>query len=57
MWSPGYFRADLTPDRPVTLIASAEPWSVINAIGPSEAVAAERLPSVLAPPLRAVGAR
>ena len=42
MWSPGYFRADLTPDQPVTLIASAEPWSVINAIGPSEAAAAER---------------
>jgi predicted glycogen debranching enzyme len=42
MWSPGYFRADLTPDRPVTLIASAEPWSVINAIGPSDAAAAER---------------
>ena len=37
MWSPGYFRADLTPDHPVTLVASAEPWSVINALGPAEA--------------------
>jgi predicted glycogen debranching enzyme len=42
MWSPGYFRADLTPDHPVTLIASAEPWSVIRAMGPAEAAAAER---------------
>jgi predicted glycogen debranching enzyme len=42
MWSPGYFRADLTPERPVTLVASAEPWTVINALGPEEAQAAER---------------
>ena len=42
MWSPGYFRADLTPEQPVTLVASAEPWSVIFALGPPEAVAAER---------------
>ena len=42
MWSPGYFRADLTPEKPVTLVASSEPWSVIFALGPAEAVAAER---------------
>ena len=26
LWSPGYFRADLRPEREVTLVASTEPW-------------------------------
>jgi predicted glycogen debranching enzyme len=42
LWSPGYFRADLCPDCPVTLIASTESWETINALGPDEAGAAER---------------
>ncbi len=42
MWSPGYFRADLRNDQPVTLIASAEPWEVIQALTPEDAEQAER---------------
>jgi predicted glycogen debranching enzyme len=42
LWSPGYFRADLKPDAPVTLVASTEPWDVIRAISPEQAQDAER---------------
>ena len=41
MWSPGYFRADLSPDQPVTLVASTEPWEAVNALPPDEAAQAE----------------
>jgi predicted glycogen debranching enzyme len=42
MWSPGYFRADLRKGQPVTLVASAEPWEVMQALAPAEAEQAER---------------
>ncbi len=42
VYSPGYFRADLHPDRPVTLVASSETWEVIHALPPDEAEQAER---------------
>ncbi len=42
LWSPGYFRADLSRNRPVTLVASVESWDVIQAVGPTGAIAAER---------------
>jgi predicted glycogen debranching enzyme len=41
LWSPGYFRVDLTPEYPATLIASTEPWDVMLALPPQEALAAE----------------
>ena len=41
LWSPGYFRADLEADQPVTLIASTEPWEAIHALEPADAVRAE----------------
>ena len=41
LWSPGYFRADLAPDEPVTLIASTEPWDTILALDPGQASEAE----------------
>ncbi|HEY0875225.1 MAG TPA: amylo-alpha-1,6-glucosidase [Vicinamibacterales bacterium] len=41
LWSPGYFRADLERDQPVTLVASTESWEQIQAIPPHEAVLAE----------------
>jgi predicted glycogen debranching enzyme len=41
LWSPGYFRADLAPGQDVTLVASAEPWETVLALGPEEAIAAE----------------
>ena len=41
MWSPGYFRAWLSPDREVTLTASTESWERILALSPHAALAAE----------------
>jgi predicted glycogen debranching enzyme len=41
LWSPGYFRADLTLDQTVTLIGSTEPWEVVEALTPAEALRAE----------------
>jgi predicted glycogen debranching enzyme len=37
LWSPGYFRADLSQDKPVTLIASTEGWETIQALSPQQA--------------------
>ncbi len=42
LWSPGYFRADLSRGHEVTLIASTDAWEVIRALKPAEALAAER---------------
>jgi predicted glycogen debranching enzyme len=42
LWAPGYFRVDVTPERPATLIASTEPWEVMLALPPEAALAAER---------------
>ncbi len=39
--SPGYFRADLHPREPVTLIASTESWDAIEALMPEQAEEAE----------------
>jgi predicted glycogen debranching enzyme len=38
LWSPGYFRADLSEDQPVTLIASTESWETIHALSPAQAL-------------------
>jgi predicted glycogen debranching enzyme len=43
LWSPGYFSALLTPDAPVTLVASSESWDDIRAISPRSAEGAETL--------------
>jgi predicted glycogen debranching enzyme len=42
LWSPGYFRADLDRDNPVTLVASTESWETIRALKPDEAFEAEQ---------------
>jgi predicted glycogen debranching enzyme len=42
LWSPGYFRVDLTRGTEATLVASTESWDVILAIPPVEALEAER---------------
>jgi predicted glycogen debranching enzyme len=42
LWSPGYFRADLQPDRPFALIASTEDWEKLEAMDTPEAFDAER---------------
>jgi len=40
--SPGYFRATLTSEDDVTLVASTEPWEVVTALTPPAAREAER---------------
>jgi predicted glycogen debranching enzyme len=42
LWCPGYFRADLTPNHEVTLVASTEVWEMVLALKPTEALEAER---------------
>ena len=41
LWSPGYFRVDLSEAYPVTLIASTEPWESVEALTPEHAAQAE----------------
>jgi predicted glycogen debranching enzyme len=41
LWSPGYFRVDLSEAYPVTLIASTEPWDSVEALTPELAAQAE----------------
>jgi predicted glycogen debranching enzyme len=41
LWSPGYFRADLTAAEPATLIASTESWDTIEALSAADAAQAE----------------
>jgi predicted glycogen debranching enzyme len=42
LWSPGYFRVDLSRDHDATLVVSTEPWEAVLALCPDEAWAAER---------------
>lgn len=42
LWSPGYFRVDLSYEHEATLVASTEPWEVIGALPPEEALPSER---------------
>jgi predicted glycogen debranching enzyme len=42
LWTPGYFRFYLTPDKPGTLVASTESWETIGALDPIELPTAER---------------
>jgi predicted glycogen debranching enzyme len=41
LWSPGYFRVDLTPTGDATLVASTESWETILALPPHAAYEAE----------------
>ena len=41
LWSPGYFRTDLSADKPATLVASTESWDTILALKPAEALKLE----------------
>jgi predicted glycogen debranching enzyme len=42
LWTPGYFRFELGPDTPGTLVASTEPWDTIGALNPVELPTAEQ---------------
>src|SRR4051812_14975431 len=41
LWSPGYFRMDLSAEHDATLVASTEPWETLFALKPAEARRAE----------------
>jgi predicted glycogen debranching enzyme len=43
LWSPGYFRMTLEPQGSATVVASTEPWEVVDALDPETAVRAERV--------------
>jgi predicted glycogen debranching enzyme len=42
LWSPGYFRVDLSRDHDATVVASTESWDTILALQPPAAFKAER---------------
>ncbi len=42
LWSPGYFRFDLSPQHEAVVVASTEPWEKILSISPADALAAEK---------------
>ena len=41
LWSPGVIRLPLVQGRTAALVASVEPWDVIHALGPDEAMEAD----------------
>ncbi len=41
LWTPGYFRVDLSRERDATLVASTETWETVLAMSPDEAFTAE----------------
>ena len=41
LWSPGYFRADLTAEEPITFVGSTEGWDTIQAMSPGDATRSE----------------
>ncbi|PYL54086.1 MAG: glycogen debranching protein [Verrucomicrobia bacterium] len=42
LWSPGFFRVDLTEQSTATLIGSTEPWDIVDVLNPDDVLAAER---------------
>ncbi|HYE52799.1 MAG TPA: amylo-alpha-1,6-glucosidase [Azospirillaceae bacterium] len=42
LWSGAGFEVPLAPDRPAALVAGTEPWPVLDALPPAEALALER---------------
>jgi predicted glycogen debranching enzyme len=41
LWTPGYFRLQLAPDAPGTLVASTESWETVDALTPHDLLHAE----------------
>src|SRR4029453_18703564 len=42
LWSPGFFRVDLSEQSTVTLVGSTEPWDIIDVLSPADVLSAER---------------
>ncbi|MCC6493128.1 MAG: glycogen debranching enzyme family protein [Pirellulales bacterium] len=45
LWSPGYFRVDLSPGKDAALVVSTERWETIDALSSDDALKSERLRS------------
>src|SRR5205085_12485968 len=41
LWSPGHFTVQLTRDRPVSFVASMEPWQVMRVLDSAQAIRSE----------------
>jgi predicted glycogen debranching enzyme len=42
LWSPGFFRVDLSEQSTATLVGSTEPWDIIDVLSPADVLSAER---------------
>jgi predicted glycogen debranching enzyme len=42
LWSPGYYRVNLSPGKDAALVVSTESWDTISALVPTNALVAER---------------
>src|SRR5256884_7060249 len=42
LWSPGFFRVDLTEQSTATLVGSTEAWDIISVLSPEDVLASER---------------
>ena len=42
LWCPGFFRVTLSSLKPATLIASTEPWEIVDVLSPEQSLASER---------------
>ncbi len=42
LWSPGFFRVTVSSDLPATLVASTEPWEIVDVLSPEQTLASER---------------
>jgi predicted glycogen debranching enzyme len=42
LWSPGFFRVNLTEQSTATLVGSTEQWEIVDVLGPEDVLAAER---------------
>ncbi|MCC2641393.1 MAG: hypothetical protein K0S45_1806 [Nitrospira sp.] len=50
--SPGYFNAEITPERPIAFVASTEPWELLEYSGEDIFEAERQRLSKLLPPMR-----
>jgi predicted glycogen debranching enzyme len=42
LWSPGFFRVDLSEQSTATLVGSTEPWDIVDVLSPADVLSAER---------------
>ncbi|HEY2124735.1 MAG TPA: amylo-alpha-1,6-glucosidase, partial [Chthoniobacterales bacterium] len=42
LWSPGFFRVVISNEHAATLVASTEPWEIVDVLSPEQILASER---------------